>query len=415
MLERTRICNALSTITAAVLLGGCGVSPSTFGPSENTQETRTTLVKAPSSSYQSLFSFSGSNGANPSASLTALNGTLYGTTQSGGATARCKSCGTVFSVTTTGQEAVLHSFSGEPDGADPVANVIAVDGTLYGTTLAGGGGKCKLFGNKGCGTIYRISPSGSEYTVLYAFKGKGDGAFPRAGLTFFRGKLYGTAMSGGKHGLGTAFSITTGGTFSALHAFSYSSDDGRIPITGLTLFKNAIYGTTSLGGSYGYGSAYRLTASGKFRVFYNFNCTYCIGGSYPSALTLQDGVFYGTTSPVANYHYGMALSLTPGGSDQLLYTFQGGSDGAFPNGVTALNNAFYGTTQQGGGGSCGSVGCGTVFELTASGSESVLYSFQGGTDGANPPAPLIAVNDVLYGTTSNGGSSKDGTIFSIAP
>ncbi|MGC2407415.1 MAG: choice-of-anchor tandem repeat GloVer-containing protein [Candidatus Cybelea sp.] len=111
----------------------------------------------------------------------------------------------------------------------------------------------------------------------------------------------------------------------------------------------------------------------------------------------------------------MAFSLTAGGNEQSLYTFQGGSDGAYPNGLTALDGALYGTTQQGGGGSGCSAGCGIVFELTASGGESVLYSFQGGTDGANPAAPLVAADSVLYGTTSNGGTSKDGTVFSIAP
>ena len=152
-----------------------------------------------------LHSFGGKgDGVLPRAGLTDLNGTLYGTTENGGNGAcGSTSCGTVFSITTSGIETVLHNFAGGTDGAAPFDDLLDVNGTLYGTTEGGG--------TSNAGTVFSIKPSGKE-AVLYSFKGgKTDGAHPWAGLTNVNGTLYGTTVNGGATADGTVFSITLSG------------------------------------------------------------------------------------------------------------------------------------------------------------------------------------------------------------
>ena len=143
----------------------------------------------------------GTDGAKPAASLIDVNGTLYGTTASGGA----YKGGTIFSITPGGKEKVLHSFGYGADGAYPVASLIYVNGALYGTTENGGASN---FCGGGCGTVFSITTSGSE-SVLHSFAGNGDGIYPAASLTDVNGTLYGTTTSGGLYGncCGTVFSL----------------------------------------------------------------------------------------------------------------------------------------------------------------------------------------------------------------
>jgi uncharacterized repeat protein (TIGR03803 family) len=126
--------------------------------------------------YKVLLSFMGADGKYPEASLTDVNGTLYGTTDYGGQ----ESLGTVFAITPSGTQTVVHSFKGSPkDGALPEAGLVNVNGTLYGTTTFGGGKGCG--GEDGCGTVFAITPSGKEM-VLHSFGRSGDGAYPQAAL-----------------------------------------------------------------------------------------------------------------------------------------------------------------------------------------------------------------------------------------
>ncbi len=138
-------------------------------------------------SYKVLYDFGGSpNGANPEGSLTDVRGTLYGTTYAGGKF--FDGDGTVFRITTSGTENVLHSFGYGADGAFPRATLIDMDGTLYGTTPAGGS-----YGNGSFffGTVFSINSAGREH-VLYSFRGSPDGETPAAGLIDMNGTLYGT-------------------------------------------------------------------------------------------------------------------------------------------------------------------------------------------------------------------------------
>jgi len=148
----------------------------------------------------------GKDGANPSAGLIDVGGTLYGTTSLGGARScnHTDACGTVFSITPSGTEKMLHHFAGGTDGSDPAAPLIDVNGVLYGTTEYGGVHSCS---GGGCGTVFSITPSGKE-RVLHAFAAKPDGAEPVAGLVEVDGTLYGTTQVGGSSGYGTVFALT---------------------------------------------------------------------------------------------------------------------------------------------------------------------------------------------------------------
>ena len=260
---------ALCASTSIVMLAGCGggsgtpLSPSPAGPS--------TALTAPAAErthskvrYKVLHSFGGSaDASNPYAGLLNVEGTLYGTTAYGGANGD----GTVFSITPSGTETVLYSFKGGPgDGEYPFASLINVNGTLYGTTSQGGA-YCSSTG--GCGTVFSITPSGTE-TVLHSFGGSGDGNGPLAGLINVKGKLYGTTMEGGANGDGTVFSIAPSGKESVRYSFKGGSGDGEFPLAGLINVKGKLYGTTVYGGASDNGTVFSITPSGRETVLYSF-------------------------------------------------------------------------------------------------------------------------------------------------
>ncbi|MGC2406494.1 MAG: choice-of-anchor tandem repeat GloVer-containing protein [Candidatus Cybelea sp.] len=183
------------------------------------------------------------DGARPAATLIDVGGVLYGTTAYGGAPHG--GGGTVFSITTAGKESVLHSFTlYGSDGSRPLTSLTALNGTLYGTTSGGGAYTCYL---QPCGTVFSVTTAGSEQ-VLYNFSGAPDGAFPVAGLVDVNGTLYGTTSTGGSHGGGTLFSITPSGTETILHNFGSGERDGILPAASLIAVNGTLYGTTAGGG-----------------------------------------------------------------------------------------------------------------------------------------------------------------------
>ncbi len=168
-------------------------------------------------------------------------------------------CGTVYSLTTSGQEKVLYSFQGGSDGSSPTSGLINVNGTLYGTTFNGGNSGCEF--NEGCGTIYSISTSGKE-NVRYRFAGGSDGGNPDASLLEMNGVLYGTTFYGGSNNAGTVFSFSTSGGEQVLHSFG-ASEDGANPAADLNEMNGTLYGTTRNGGltecNDGCGTVFALT------------------------------------------------------------------------------------------------------------------------------------------------------------
>ena len=270
----------------------------------------------------------GSDGANPLAGFTIdVAGNLYGTASSGGSSG----AGVVFKLTTSGQETVLHNFTGGSDGANPQASLILDKaGNLYGTTYAGG--------VSNAGTVFQVTRTGKE-KVLHTFVGGADGANPIAALAIDKsGNLYGSTTAGGSSGKGTVYMLSVpsvaGGTWkeNVLHSFG-AGTDGTVPVAGITLDTSGnLYGTTSAGGTYGYGTVFQLKRS--------------------------------------------ASSWT----ENILHNFALGSDGGIPYAGLVLDSKgiFYGAATEGGGG--GSSGGGTVFQLTHAGSSwtfTVLYDLPG--------------------------------------
>jgi uncharacterized repeat protein (TIGR03803 family) len=350
-------------------------------------------------------------------------GTFYGTTELGGMLGGGGCCGTVYSVTTTGKYSTVYAFRGgkNGDGAGPRAGLIGY-GTLYGTTASGG--------TSNLGTVYSITTSGVE-KVLHSFSGGSDGAYPASDLFPYNGTIYGTTRYGGGtacggSGCGTIYTITTSGVETVLYAFK-GGTDGETPSSGLVIYTHdaaplrtvprAMYGTTRYGGGTGCGGSgcgtvYSILTNGQQeKVVYSFAGG--ADGSEPNGLDDDRGAMFGTTvaggtgckgSVGCGTVYHIAL---PSGNKNVVYNFRGGSDGACPHGpLIDLVGYMYGTTACGGG--CPTEPCGTVYRITANGTEHVLYRFTNSDDGFSPNAPLTNINTTLYGTTSKGGGSGKG-------
>jgi uncharacterized repeat protein (TIGR03803 family) len=401
---------------AAALLTGCGAPQSPIGAPVQAPLHR---ILRSSSSYQLLHRFPtyANGGFDPHAPLIDVNGTLYGTTMHGGSSTNCTGgCGTVFSVDASGKVTVLHNFTAGSDGAWPTAALLDVNGTLYGTTEKGG-----THCSGGCGTVYSISASGSE-NVLHSFGGGKDGDTPQAPLVDVSGTLYGTTVYGGNSLDGTVYSITASGSERVLHDFGCGSD-GCLPGGGLISVNGTLYGTTSQGGGGGgcggggCGTVYSISASGSEKVLYRF-ADGSDGASPGGSLVNVGGTLFGTTargggSGCDQYGCGTAYSITTTGTEQVIHRFTGG-DGALPqDGPIDVNGTLYGTTLSGGRTSCivdpwlPVHGCGTIYSLTASGKESVRFRFRS-EDVGEPTTSLLNVRGVLYGTTPRVSTRKCG-------
>lgn len=357
-----------------------------------------------------LHSFTGGNGEHPFAGLVGdAAGNMYGATSAGGTSGY----GTLFRLTKRGKETVLHSFTGGADGGTPYASLVRdAAGNLYGTTYVGG--------SANLGTVFKLDTTGNE-TVLHSFVGGTDGSLPAGGLFLDpKGALYGTTQTGGAHDAGTVFKVNTDGTETVLYVFI--GGDGAYPSVAPLLDKKGnLFGTTSQGGAWNVGTVFKLTKKGKETVLHSFSGTGGDGQFPGGGALLQDsaGSLYGTTYEGGNETCspgcGMVFKVTETGVEKVLYRFTGtGGDGAYPSAGLIRDAAgnFYSTTQGG-----GTSNLGTVFRLTKSGKETVLYSFTGGADGATPLFGDLLRDAAgnLYGMTWQGGTSDLGTVFKLAP
>jgi uncharacterized repeat protein (TIGR03803 family) len=378
------------------------------------------IPSAQAQSFRALYSFKGgTDGAGAYGGLIRdAAGNLYGTT-SGNAPG---ASGTVFMLDRmTRKEMPLYDFTGGTDGGFPQAGLLmGASGNLYGTTVFGGDLSCG-----GCGTVFRVDPTTGKETVLYAFTGGADGSEPICTLVRDRaGDLYGTTAGGGSSascanpsGCGTVFKLDTTGKETVLYSFCGGADGGY-PQAGL--IRDAagnLYGT-ALVGAYLAGVVFMVDPSGAETVLYSF--TGGTDGGYPLAALIRDsaGNLYGTTNGGGASNQGTVFKVDPTGKETVLYSFTGGTDGANPGAGLVRDSAgnLYGTA---GGGASNQ---GTVFKLDTTGAESVLYSFTGGTDGGNPAAGLLPGPDGrLYGTTLYGGDLSCGfgigcgVVFGIKP
>jgi len=364
-------------------------------------------VATSSSGFKTILLFDRSNGCAPYAGPVARKTTLYGTTTCGGRFGN----GEVYSLTTAGKFDVVHSFSS--DATYPYAPVVVVGKMLYGTAAAGG--------THSNGTVYSLDLSGKEEWV-YSFKGPPDGASPHAGLIDVDGTLYGTTLEGGTgtncwyygSGCGTVFKITPDGKESVVHSFQ-GGNDGFAPWVGLASVNGVLYGEATDGGANDNGTIFSLTRSGKERVLHAFGGGSNDGEEPMGTLVAVHATLYGTTYWGGADNAGTLFSITPSGQEKIVYSFNGNfdSDGTNPDaGVTYMNGKFYGTTTRG-----GASNDGTVYEATQSGKENVLHSFTGGNDGSDPESQLTAVKGAVYGTTlyAGTGSYSYGSIFEVTP
>jgi uncharacterized repeat protein (TIGR03803 family) len=409
--------NSLTAIVACVIfLSGCSHSNSSLPqPFEIMRSSHghvgASLNNLPRN-FRVLYSFSGgADGREPDADLFRdATGNLYGTTRNGGDTRQCPvGCGVLFELNPSGNETVLHTFNHmDGNGLHPVVTLVQdAQGNFYGTTPLGGGNND--------GVVFKIDQSGN-YTVLHRFSGA-DGSEPTRNLTFdAAGNLYGTTRFGGNScSCGVVYKLDPSGDETVIHKFNVA--DGQNPKAGV--IRDAagnLYGTTSDGGSRGLGVVYKIGATGKETVLLSFNDK--DGASPGSGLLIRDtaGNLYGTTESGGAHLEGAVFKVGPYGNDTTLYSFKG-SDGAAPLAGLTQDSAgdFFGTTALGGNLGCGGIGCGVVFELDASGIETVLHTFTG-SDGFYPFAGLIRdAAGNLYGATSNDDGSTGGVVFELSP
>jgi uncharacterized repeat protein (TIGR03803 family) len=319
-------------------------------------------------------------------------------------------------------EVVLHNFcslTNCADGAQPGGVILDSEGNLYGGTLAGGA--------NGKGVAYKVAPSGQE-TVLYNFCSLAncvDGWAAGVSVLDSEGNLYGTAGFGGANNVGAVYKLTASGKETVLHSFCSLKNcaDGSAPSGGVIIDSEGnLYGTTLYGGASSNGSGvtsgagvlYKLAPSGQETVLYNFcSLANCADGALPSGRLLMDseGNLYGTTvNGGISSDAGVVYRVNTSGSETVLCSFGSAScpDGTNPNGgvISDSEGNLYGTT-----GSGGAHDKGVVFELSASGEETVLYNFCSLTNCADGEKPGGVVRDSegnLYGSASDGPKTNPG-------
>ena len=362
-----------------------------------------------------LHNFTRATGAHPIVGVIRDSaGNLYGTTTVGGTAGQ----GVVYKLDTARQYTVLHNFTGGPDGGQPYAGVIRDSaGNLYGTTSSGG--------TANAGVVYKLDTAGHEM-VLYNFTGGTDGSEPLAGvIRDSAGNLYGTTAYGGTPcpppvqgdppGCGVVYRVDTAGRETVLYSFTGGADGG-VPYAGVIRDSaGSLYGTTYAGGTANDGVVYRVDTPGQETVLCSFNG---YDGASPFAGVIRDsaGNLYGTTAggggPFGNGQ-GVVYKLEPAGNITVLYSFPGGADGGeiFAGVIRDSAGNLYGTTFFG-----GTADAGLVYKLDPSGNYTVLYSFTGGVNGANPYSGVIrGPKGRLFGTTYYGGTNNRGVVFELKP
>ena len=287
------------------------------------------------------------------------------------------------------------------DGATPWDTVAQDDSGNFFGTTYGGGAN-------GLGTVYKLAPDGS-FTTLYSFKGAPDGenpaSLPRLAVDK-RGNVYGTTTGGGDitqcGSCGTVFKITPDGVETVLYNFTGGSD-GYLPYGGVTRERKTgnLFGTTNQGGQC-CGAVYKLAANGALTVL-----TDDVFNPANGLIEDKQNNIYGTSS----YYTGQVFKLAPDGTETIMYNFKGGADGADPFSalVQDASGNLYGTTYWD-----GANGGGTIYKIAPNGLETTLYGFTGTVN--NEPYPSTLVMDRsgnLYGTTQAGGAYNQGSVFEL--
>jgi uncharacterized repeat protein (TIGR03803 family) len=346
------------------------------------------------------------------------DGNLYSTAPATPVGGLCSFCGAVFKITPSGTLTVVYYFNDTAgSGYTPFGGLtLGTDGNFYGTTKAGGTFNLgTVFKITAGGTLTKLYNFGTcKYPCV-------DGSYPIAPpVQGSDGNFYGTTpftTNGTNDGM--VYKITPAGKFTILYVFNGSS--GAFPNDPLIQGTDGnFYGTTTLGGktlgstcvvrsaSFTCGTVFKMTPAGKVTFIYEFDKTH---GAGPIGPVIQgtDGNFYGTTSEGGTNGFGVVFKLTPAGVLTVLHDFNG-TDGKTPDAglVQANDGAFYGVASAG-----GTLGFGTIFKITSTGTFKVLYNFEN-THGATPEVTLFQhTNGILYGDTDSGDSHGDGVFYSL--
>jgi uncharacterized repeat protein (TIGR03803 family) len=277
------------------------------------------------------------------------------------------------------------------------------------------------------------SATAQTYTTLYSFLGTPDASIPVVGLARdSKGNLYGTKEWGGAADFGSVFEVLTSGSETVLHSFGTTPGDGysvQAPV--LLDSEGNLYGVALWGGAFGVGVVYEVSNLGVETILYSFTGD---GDGFPGGGLIRDGVgnLYGVTGFVeygpCTQYCGTVFRLAPNGKETVLHSFFGThGDGFFPQGLaTDKKGNLYGFTREGGNLACGGFGygCGTVFKIDSTGKETILYTFEGGSNGMYPNgAPVLDPSGNIYGTTISGGDLACiqgggigcGTVFKVSP
>lgn len=389
-------------------------------------------VAVQAQTFTLLTTFDFYQGAEPLGLAQGSDGSFYGITFGGGAGDGGFGDGTAFGVTPAGLFSSLYNFCSLAnciDGGEPSGSLmLSTDGYFYGSARYGG----LHMG----GILFKAKVNGIS-RALYNFCSQpncSDGAYPYSGLNeAANGDLYGTTYSGGRVnqlcglvGCGTIFKIDSKGKLTKIHDFCMQTNcaDGSLPEGGLVQASDGyLYGTTTSGGSSGFGTVFRLSTAGKTDTLYNFcSLPSCVDGATPASGLIEgtDGNLYGTTMGGGDMQCfpgagcGTVFQITLYGAFTTLHTFEG-TDGIFPSGlIQATDGTFYGTTEQGG----SIIGAGTIFRVSSAGVLTTLYNFCASDfecdDGSNPEAGVIqATNGIFYGSAGSGGSLGVGTLYSL--
>jgi uncharacterized repeat protein (TIGR03803 family) len=417
---RSLVATLLGAVACSPLLAACSQPNSipAFGSASPVRPQTRTADPKKAFTFKVVAAFTGVNGLSPLDNLTAdTAGNLYGTTSYG-----FHREGTLFTLKAAKRLETIYNFN--VNLTEPGGDVVMDSrGDLFGTTMDGPGSSASY------GGIYEVNSRGVE-TVLHAFTGGADGALPFSNLVFGPdGNLYGTASLGGsaqsqcEAGCGVVFEISPSGSYSVVHTFTQS--DGSGPAAGVTFDSQGnLYGTTQFGGAAGSGTVYKIDPSGNETVLYSFKNGADGGQPISNIIFDAQGNLYGTAStggknkPACrvgpSIGCGVIFKLTPSGTETTLHEFGGHPDGAQPLCGLLLNSDgdLLGTTREGGATEYG----GTVFAISTAGANyTVIHRFTP-KEGQEPQGALYmdATGD-LFGTTTIGGKGNGGTVFEMSP
>jgi uncharacterized repeat protein (TIGR03803 family) len=329
------------------------------------------------------------------------DGFFYGMTSTNGTYGG----GTIFKMSSSGAVTIVRHLNSVTDGANPKGELIkGFDGNFYGVTSGGG--------TNTYGTIFKMTPAG-VYTVLRHLSYATDGTNPRGHLV--QGKdsaFYGMTYSGGSFGYGTIFKITSAGTYTVLRHLNRPTDGGQSYSSLVEGSDGNLYGIAYSGGTLGYGTIFKITKAGVFTVLRNLNST--ADGAYPQGDLIQgtDGNLYGSCYSGGTFGNGTIFKITKAGVYTVLRHLAASTDGGNPYGNLYQNSdgVLYGMNRTGGANTAG-----TAYKITTAGVFTLLHSFVPATEGSTPNGSLIKSTDGnFYGLTSSSGLYNGGTAFRMS-